>query len=105
MRTRRLLLTLLAGSGYVDLLGALGGDDAYSYVFDGQLGHLDYALASASLADQVTGADAWHINADEIPLFDYSDEERTTGEAAQEEKPNGAALVENLVVARTPPPG
>ena len=23
---------------------------------------------------QVTGADAWHINADEVPLFDYNDE-------------------------------
>ncbi len=30
-----------------------------AYVFDGQLGYLDHALASASLAPQVTGATAW----------------------------------------------
>lgn len=86
-------ITALTGDGYVDLLTALGGAEAYSYLFDGQLGHLDYALASASLANQVTGVEAWHINADEIPQFDYSDEIRDTGEASQEEKPNGAALV------------
>ena len=42
---------------------------------------------------QVIGVAAWHINADEIPLFDYSDEVADTGEAAFEEKPDGSALV------------
>ncbi len=50
--------------------------NAYSYLFDGQLGHLDYGFASACLLPQVTGADAWHINADEVDLFDYNDEVR-----------------------------
>ena len=41
------------------------GPDAYSYVFDGQWGYLDYALASSSLTSQVDGVGEWHINADE----------------------------------------
>ena len=40
-------------------------------MFDGQLGYLDYALAGTALADDVTGAGAWHINADEPSLIDY----------------------------------
>ncbi len=55
-----------------DLARALQGEFAYSYVFDGQLGYLDYAVASASLAPQVTGMGYWHINADEPDLLDYT---------------------------------
>jgi hypothetical protein len=40
-------------------------------VFDGQAGHLDHTLASASLAGRVTGAAFWHINADEPDVLDY----------------------------------
>ena len=73
--------------------------NAYSYLFDGQLGHLDYGFASASLLPQVTGADAWHINADEVDLFDYNDEVRDSpGESTFEEKPDGSALVPPRVV-------
>ena len=49
------------------------GDDAYSYVFDGQSGYLDHALASASLSPQVTGLAEWHTNADEPAALDYQD--------------------------------
>ncbi|HEX6032792.1 MAG TPA: ExeM/NucH family extracellular endonuclease, partial [Anaerolineales bacterium] len=59
---------------FTDLLDALVGPSAYSYVFDGQLGYLDTALASGGLLDEVTGVTEWHINADEIPVFDYNDE-------------------------------
>ena len=83
---------LIAG-GYNDLEVTFHGANAYSYLFDGQLGHLDYAFASATLLAQVTGADAWHINADEADLFDYNDEIKDTGESAFEEKPDGSALV------------
>ena len=83
---------LLAG-GYNDLETTFHGANAYSYLFDGQLGHLDYAFASATLLGQVTSADAWHINADEADLFDYNDEIKDTGESAFEEKPDGSALV------------
>jgi predicted extracellular nuclease len=61
---------LLAG-GYTDLIYDSLGEYAYSYVFDGQLGYLDHALANASLLDKVTGTTVWHINADEPDLIDY----------------------------------
>src|SRR5690606_31211753 len=38
---------------YVDLLRRFEGEDAYTYLFDGQLGYLDYAFASPTLAVQV----------------------------------------------------
>jgi predicted extracellular nuclease len=63
---------LIAG-GYTDLIAYYLGEDAYSYVFDGQMGYLDHALAGAnpSLVDEVTGVTVWHINADEPDLIDY----------------------------------
>ena len=61
---------LLAG-GYTDLAYYFHGEEAYSYVFDGQIGYLDYALAGAGLLDEVTGVAEWHINADEADLIDY----------------------------------
>ncbi len=91
-------VTTLAAGGYADMETVLHGTNAYSYQFDGELGHLDYAFANPSMQSQVTGADAWHINADEVPSFDYNDEIRDTGEAAQEEKPDGSALVPPRVV-------
>ena len=77
-------ITTLESAGYTDLAEAFVGPDAYSYVFDGQLGYLDYAMANASLLAQVTGATEWHINADEVPLLDYNDAVRDTGEASFE---------------------
>ncbi len=40
-------------------------------MFDAQPGYLDYVLSSSTLTGQVTGATAWHINADEPDLIDY----------------------------------
>ena len=45
---------LLAG-GFTNLLEALIGPGAYSYVFDGQWGNLDYAFASAGCAGTGNG--------------------------------------------------
>jgi predicted extracellular nuclease len=61
---------LLAG-GYTDLVHEFEGEFAYSFVFDGQLGYLDHALAGSGLADEVAGATEWHINADEPDILDY----------------------------------
>ena len=44
----------------------------YSYVFGGQSGYLDHALASASLSLQVAGVAEWHVNADEPEVIDYN---------------------------------
>ena len=57
--------------GFTDLEKQFGGEHAYSYVFDGQLGYLDYALAQPDIAADVSGAASWHINADEPSLIDY----------------------------------
>jgi predicted extracellular nuclease len=64
-------IDVLAAAGYTDLIAQYGGEFAYSYVFDGQFGYLDYILSSASMTSQVTGAAEWHINADEPDVFDY----------------------------------
>ena len=61
----------LVDGGYVDLVSSFLGEAAYSFVFDGQIGYLDYALANATLNDRVTGVSIWHINADEPDLIDY----------------------------------
>ncbi|HEY3477198.1 MAG TPA: ExeM/NucH family extracellular endonuclease, partial [Anaerolineales bacterium] len=63
--------TLGTGDDYTDLLFHFIGEFAYTYLFDGQLGYLDYALAIQDLLDEVTGATVWHINADEPDLIDY----------------------------------
>lgn len=60
-------------AGYRDMIAAFE-DDAYSFVFQGQSGYLDHALASPTLADQVSGATEWHVNADEPTVLDYNTE-------------------------------
>ena len=91
-------VTTLVGGGYTDLASLLLGPNSYSYLFDAQLGHLDYGFASPSSVSQITGAGTWHINADEGDLFDYNDEVKDTGESTFEEKPDGSALVPPRVV-------
>jgi hypothetical protein len=56
---------------YADLVFQSLGENAYSYVFDGQIGYLDSALASAAMTPLTTGATIWHINADEPDILDY----------------------------------
>ncbi len=56
---------------YFDMMAELRGEDAYGYVYDGQIGYLDYALANASLAERIVDVNFWHINADEPDLIDY----------------------------------
>jgi uncharacterized protein len=58
---------------YVDLIDKFIGPQAYSYVFFGQAGYLDHALASPNLTDRVTGVTLWAINADEPRALDYND--------------------------------
>jgi predicted extracellular nuclease len=62
----------LEKSGLVNLLARSGGAEAYTYVYDGRAGTLDYAFASPQLLPFVTGAAAWHINADEPEVLDYN---------------------------------
>jgi hypothetical protein len=85
-------ITTLAAKGYVDLIADRNGPDAYSYVFDGQLGYLDYALANSTLSPQVKGVTEWHINADEVNLLDYNDDIRDPAEASWDPKPDALPL-------------
>ncbi|HZD22601.1 MAG TPA: ExeM/NucH family extracellular endonuclease, partial [Acidimicrobiia bacterium] len=64
-------ITTLEAAGLTDLVELYEGPNAYSYVFDGQLGYLDQALATRSMLNFVTGATTFHINADEPDILDY----------------------------------
>ena len=67
-------IAAIEGAGYTNLVAKYVGERAYSYVFRGQSGTLDYALASPSLTARVRGADEYHINADEPVVLDYNTE-------------------------------
>lgn len=56
---------------FTDLIDEFMGNDAYTYVYKGQVGYLDHALASKFLSQRATGTSIWHINADEADLIDY----------------------------------
>lgn len=77
---------LVTNANYVDLINRFEGSNAYTFLVEGQSGYIDHAMASSSLAAQVTGATEWHINADEIPLFDYNDNIFDAGEQFVERK-------------------
>jgi predicted extracellular nuclease len=62
----------LETAGYQNLIRDRIGADAYSYVFDGQWGYLDYAFGSASVQSQVAAVYEWHINSDEPSVLDYN---------------------------------
>jgi predicted extracellular nuclease len=72
----------ITAAGYTDTIKKFGGEYAYSYVFDGQVGYLDHGLASKSLLPQVTGAADWHINADEPSILDYDTSFKNASEDA-----------------------
>jgi predicted extracellular nuclease len=60
--------------GFHDLIAEHVGPGAYSYVFEGEAGYLDHALATSSLLDNVRAVSEWHINADEPVMLDYNQE-------------------------------
>jgi uncharacterized protein len=59
---------------YRNLIELFPGATAYSYVFEGQSGYLDHALANPVLERLITGAEEWHINVDEPVAIDYNTE-------------------------------
>jgi 5'-nucleotidase len=60
-------IQVLADAGYRNV----ADPDQSSYVFGGESGSLDHALASASLASKVTGVDVWNINSVESFAYEY----------------------------------
>ena len=65
-------ITRLEAAGYTNLASHFTTETPYSFLFDGQLGTLDYALSNPSLTSQISGAIEWHINADEADALDYN---------------------------------
>ncbi len=67
--------------GLVDLREQLEEQNApaeqprdHSFVFRGQSGSMDHAMATEALAADVTGVATWHINSDEPRFLDYNEE-------------------------------
>jgi hypothetical protein len=73
-------VAVIEDAGYVNVVATFGGGQAYSYLFDGQWGSLDHALASTSLASQVTGATPWYVVADEPSVLDYNTDFKSAGQ-------------------------
>jgi len=67
-------ISTITAAGYVDLMQSYIGTEAYSYVFFGQSGYLDHALANIPMRNRVTGVTEWHTNADEPRVLDYNEE-------------------------------
>lgn len=108
---------VLEDAGYTNLVKQFQGEDAYSYVFDGQWGYLDYQMASPSLLAQVTGANDLHINSDEPAILDYNTEFKSVGQQASLYAPDayrtsdhdpvlsGLSLAVAAAISGTPPAG
>lgn len=60
-------MDILRAGGLSDLT-----NETYSYMFDGQSGSLDHALATSSFLKAKVGAEKWHINCDEPMVIDYT---------------------------------
>jgi predicted extracellular nuclease len=73
-------ITAFQTAGYTDMVKHYLGTSAYSFVFDGQWGYLDYALGSPSLLAQTTSVAEWHINADEPSVLDYNTNYKSAGQ-------------------------
>jgi predicted extracellular nuclease len=65
-------MRILENAGFVNV-AVLNDEPEYSYTFMGEAGSLDHAMVSNSLLSQVVAAAPWHINADEIVNFNYSE--------------------------------
>ncbi len=74
----------------------------YSYVFDGQSGNLDYALASTSLAAQVSGITEVHYNSDEPINFDYNLEFKQNPDCVSGTPPGSSCFGQDVFDATTP---
>ncbi|MEL6336670.1 MAG: ExeM/NucH family extracellular endonuclease, partial [Pseudomonadota bacterium] len=65
-------VTALEDAGYGNLAEIFEADDTGSFVFDGQLGTLDYIFANEDVLGDVTGATIYDINSPEPDVFDFN---------------------------------
>ena len=82
-------IAALQSAGYTDLAASFQGAGAYSFVFNGEWGYLDYALSNASLTVQITGVAEYHINSDEPVVLDYNEEFKSANHVATLYDPSG----------------
>ncbi|XVU25305.1 ExeM/NucH family extracellular endonuclease [Actinoplanes sp. CA-054009] len=68
--TREDPMQALYDAGYSDL-HTTHAPDKSSYVFSGESGSLDHALATSAMAQRVTGVDIWNINSGESFAYEY----------------------------------
>jgi predicted extracellular nuclease len=77
----------------------------HSYVFGGESGYLDHALASVSMSAQVAGAMEWNINADEPSVLDYNlDGKNSAAQALYNAQPYRASDHDPVVISLNLPP-
>ena len=70
---REAALRTLLDVGLTDLIAThIAPAQRYTYVYHGEAGYLDHALASASLTEAVSQAMIWHINADEPRFLNFT---------------------------------
>lgn len=68
-------IKVITDAGFHEVLTELHGKQgAYSYVFDGRSGLIDYAILSPTLRPRLTTAEVWHVNTDETTVLDYNSE-------------------------------
>ncbi len=68
----------LRAAGFVDTIAAfVPAAQRYSFQFQSEIGQLDHAFVTPSLASKLTGSTLWHINSDEPTIFDYNTEFKT----------------------------
>ena len=75
-------IVAIENAGYTSLTERFEGEGGYSYSFNGEFGHLDHALASASFNPQVNSAATWHVNSDEPAYYDYNVEFKSAAQQA-----------------------
>jgi predicted extracellular nuclease len=73
-------IAVIEDAGFTHLIKTFLGEDAYSYVFNGQWGYLDHALGTASMVTQVSGVADYHINSDEPSALDYNTDFKSAGQ-------------------------
>lgn len=71
---------VIEDAGFTHLIKTFLGEDAYSYVFDGQWGYLDHAFGSTSIEPYITGVGDYHINSDEPSVLDYNTDFKSLGQ-------------------------
>ena len=75
-------IVTLTDGGFIDTIAAFQQNKGYSYLFGGEIGYLDHALASGTLASQVSYATHYHINAAEPAILDYKIGSKTPQQVA-----------------------